>query len=86
VNNGDGSITSFSVSADGSLTLLSASEASPCTGAEDMAVSRDEHFIYALSPSAVGICSYQIQPDGHLVYLPFNNPLPFGLIQGIAAR
>jgi 6-phosphogluconolactonase (cycloisomerase 2 family) len=86
VNNGDGSISSFKVREDGGLSVLSASEALPCTGAQDMAASRDHQFLYVLSPSAVGICSYRIQPDGHLVYLPFNNPLPYALIQGIAAR
>lgn len=86
INDGDGSISSFTIAPNGALTLLLASEASACAGAEDAAVSRDQRFLYVLSPSSAGICAYQIQKDGHLADLPFSNPLPYAMIQGIAAR
>jgi len=84
--NAGGSVTGYSVSPDGSLTILDADgrTAAPGTGVLDLDTSRNGRFLYGrLGNGMIG--AWAIDADGHLTNLGAANGLPAGAA-GIAAE
>lgn len=67
-NAGDGSISSFRIGHEGSLSLVNAAAGvtSPADGITDIAVSRNGHHIYAITPRGRTVAAFDIQHDGRL--------------------
>jgi 6-phosphogluconolactonase len=82
VNAGSGTITGFSVAADGSLALLDPSGVSANLGAGshplDPAVSGNGRFLYNLTDGNHAITGFQIGEDGSLTQVSVTNGLPAG--------
>jgi 6-phosphogluconolactonase (cycloisomerase 2 family) len=78
----DGTISSYTVAPDGSLTLLKAIAAGPIgVPVLDLALTANSHFLYGVD--AGQIVAYSVGQDGSLTALPAGSGLPAG--QGIAA-
>jgi len=85
-NAGSGSISSYAIGNDGSISLLNAIAGSTGAGSSpiDMAFSNNGSFLYALSAAAHSVSIFQAQPDGSLVALG-NLAVPVGAV-GLAAK
>lgn len=85
-NAASGSISSYQVSADGSLTLMNATAGLTGAGSSpiDMAFSNNSAYLYALNSGTHTIRSFQVQADGSLVFLA-DTWVPAGSV-GLAAR
>jgi 6-phosphogluconolactonase (cycloisomerase 2 family) len=86
-NAGSGSISSYSVGRDGSLTLLNSQAAFIGNGSHpiDMALSTNSHYLYALASNAQTINAFQVQADGSLTPIGSVGGLPASM-SGLAAR
>jgi 6-phosphogluconolactonase (cycloisomerase 2 family) len=88
-NTGTGTISSYSVGADGSLTLLKA--VAGFTGASsapiDMALSANSKYLYVLSAAQGTVSAFQVETNGNLMRLASTavGRVPMGS-QGIAAQ
>lgn len=83
-NAGSASLSLYEVDEKGRLTLLNAraGETGAGTGPTDAAASRNERYVYALSPSSRTVIGFAVQGDGSLVFLgSFGGlgPAPAGL-------
>ncbi|MGN6870981.1 MAG: lactonase family protein [Solirubrobacteraceae bacterium] len=70
-NTGSGTISSYTIGHDGSLTLLAADAASTGAGSApiDIALSRDSRFLYAVASGTHAINGFAVQGDGTLTSL-----------------
>ena len=88
-NAGSGTLSGFSVAADGSLALLNPSRISAALGAGshplDEAVSGNGNFLYDLADGQHGITGFSIGADGSLTQVGFNGGLPAGTVGLIAS-
>lgn len=79
----DGTISSYRIAPDGSLTLLQAVAAGPlAVPVLDMALSENSHFLYAVD--AGSIVAFRVAQNGSLTPIPAGSGLPSGV--GLAAR
>lgn len=83
---GSGSVSSFSVSHDGELTLLGSADTGGLASVPiDLSVTPDGRFLYVLASFAGQVKEFRIEHDGHLTPIGSMGGLPI-TIQGIAAR
>ena len=85
--NGSGSVSGFSITPDGSISLIDPSGASALIagGVNDVALSGNSRYLYVLGTGAnLAIHAYRIDPDGHLTALGLVGGLPTGT-RGLAA-
>lgn len=77
-NTGSTSLSLYVVGQDGRLTLLDgrAGETGPGTGPTDAAVSRNERYLYALSPRSQNVIAFTVEADGSLVSIGSFGGLP----------
>ena len=86
-NFGDGTISTYELGADGSITLLDAVAATTVVGGpgiRDEAISSDGRFLYALHADARKVFAWEVGEDGTLVALGSANGLP-ATAAGLAA-
>jgi 6-phosphogluconolactonase (cycloisomerase 2 family) len=85
-NTGSGSISSYTISFDGGLTLLNAlaGETGPGSGPIDVDLTNDGRFLYALSSAGGKIDAFRVQAQGGLIPLS-GVTVPLGS-NGLAAR
>ncbi|MGO4883427.1 MAG: lactonase family protein [Bryobacteraceae bacterium] len=85
-NTASGTISSYAVSADGTLALLNAAAGTPGNITPiDMAMSAGGNFLYVRDAGNGGISAYSVASDGSLTPLAGASGIPSGA-QGIAAR
>ncbi len=88
-NTGSGSITGYSIAADGSLTILDADGRTGITGAGstpiDLALSRDSRYLYSTNTGNGTISAFLVRADGSLESIAGATGLPTGIV-GLAAR
>src|SRR6266404_4794963 len=85
--NGSGSVSGFSIAADGSISLIDPNGASALIGAgvNDIALSSNSRYLYVLQTGgAQAIHAFRIERDGHLAPLGPVGGLPAGT-RGLAA-
>lgn len=85
LNNGSGTVSMFQVTG-GDLSLVSTGEGAPCQGAEDMAFTRDNDYLFVLSPMGSGICTYKVEAGGHLSTQPTDVVVPTTAVQAILVQ
>jgi hypothetical protein len=81
------SVSAFTIAPDGSISLLDANGATAVIagGVNDIALSGDSRYLYALGTGAVpAIHTFRIERDGHLVPLGPVGGIPAGT-RGLAA-
>jgi 6-phosphogluconolactonase (cycloisomerase 2 family) len=88
---GDGQISLYRVGRDGSLELVEsdADGGAATTGASDMALSRNSHFLYQLNSLEGTINAFRVNSNGSLTFLQTvlaTRPDPMGATLGLAAR
>ena len=86
-NTGSNTISSYTVSEDGSLTLLDAVAASTGAGSVpiDMALSNNSRFLYVRNGGNGMVDGFRVQGDGSLTFVTNATGVPSGA-QGLAAR
>ena len=86
-NTGSGTISSYTISGDGSLALLSATAATLASGGipVDMALTDDSQFLYARDAGNGSVAGFGVAADGSLTPLASVPGVPSGA-QGVAAR
>ena len=86
-NTGSGVVSSYTLGADGTLTLLNSVAAN--VGANsfpiDMALNNSSRYLYVLANGLQTVEAFSVAPDGSLTKIDSAGGLPFGT-QGIAAR
>lgn len=87
MNTASGTISSYEISSEGSLTLLDAAAASPGAGSTptDAALSDDSKFLYVRDPLLNTVDAFRVEADGSLTPLGTTPGVPTGG-QGLAAR
>jgi 6-phosphogluconolactonase (cycloisomerase 2 family) len=87
MNTASGTISSYEISSEGSLTLLDATAASPGAGSTptDAALSDDSRFLYVRDPLLKTVDAFRVEADGSLTLLGTTPGVPTGG-QGLAAR
>jgi 6-phosphogluconolactonase (cycloisomerase 2 family) len=86
-NFGDGTISSYTIAADGRLELLQAVAGTTVEGqpgVRDEALSRDGRYLYALHADVQQLFGWQVQPDGTLTPVGAFGDLPT-TVAGLAA-
>jgi 6-phosphogluconolactonase (cycloisomerase 2 family) len=70
-NTGSGSVSSYAIGHDGSVTLLASVSGSTGSGSApiDMALSRNSRYLYALGAGSHAITGFRVQSDGSLTPL-----------------
>jgi 6-phosphogluconolactonase len=81
-NTGSGSISTYRIGTDGSLSLQNPTSAATGSGPIDAALSKDSHYLYALSSGAVD--AFRVADDGSLTAITGASGLPAGSV-GLAA-
>ena len=86
-NTGSGTISSFHLGNDGSLTLNDgvAGSTGPSSMPIDAAFSQGSRYLYVLTPGTLSISAFQVNSDGSLTPLPGATGLPI-TSAGLAAR
>ena len=86
-NTGSGTISSYLISPDGSLSLLDAAAAvtGPGTAPIDFALSNDSHFLFVRLGTKGTVAGFRVESDGSLTPLGTKSGVPAGA-QGVAAR
>jgi len=87
-NKGSGSISSYSVSPQGELTLMAgvaADTGGPISVPIDMDVTRDGKYVYIITSFIGTVKGYRVEKDGSLTFVTSVNGLPITM-QGIVAR
>jgi 6-phosphogluconolactonase len=83
---GSGTVSTFSVSHEGELTLLGSADTGGVASVPiDLALSRDGRFLYVLASFSGAVKGFRIENDGSLTPVGGANGLPI-TIQGIVAR
>jgi 6-phosphogluconolactonase (cycloisomerase 2 family) len=87
-NTGSGTVSGYSVSSGGSLSLLDADGVTGVTGLGpiDMALSVNSHFLYALNSGDGTISAFRVNHDGSLSSLPGVAGIPMISANGLAVR
>ena len=87
-NTGSGTVSSYTIAADGSITLLEAVAADTGAGTApaDAAISADNQYLYVRNGGNGTIDAFQIMADGILVHLDNDGGLPMSGVAGLAAR
>jgi 6-phosphogluconolactonase (cycloisomerase 2 family) len=86
-NFGDGTISSYSIAADGTIELAEAVAGATRLGepgVRDEAISNDGRFLYALDADAQMVHGWRIDADGHLSEVGAADGLP-STVAGLAA-
>lgn len=86
-NTGSGVVSSYTLDANGTLTLLSsvAANLGPTSFPIDMALNNSSRYLYVLANGLQTVEAFSVAPDGSLTKIDSAGGLPFGT-QGIAAR
>ena len=86
-NTGTGVVSSYTLSSDGTLTLLNsvAANVGANTFPIDMALNNSSRYLYVLANGLQTVEAFSVAPDGSLTKIDSAGGLPFGT-QGIAAR
>jgi 6-phosphogluconolactonase (cycloisomerase 2 family) len=86
-NTGNGTISSYSIGNDGTLTLINATAADlgPTSAPRDMALSINSRFLYVQIGGGTAVAAFRIGQNGALTPLETEGGLPLGA-QGIAAK
>lgn len=86
-NTGSGTISSYEIAGDGTLTLIEGDAASTGDGSSptDMALSVNSRFLYVLESASNLVSAFEVGKDGSLMLIGEFGDLPPGT-QGIAAR
>jgi 6-phosphogluconolactonase (cycloisomerase 2 family) len=86
-NTGDGTISGFAISFDGTLSLLNPNGTTAVAGAGpiDAALSNDSRFLYVLNSGSASLSAFGVGADGSLRPVPGIAGLPAGA-NGVAAR
>jgi alkylhydroperoxidase family enzyme len=86
-NTGTGTISSYLIAADGSLSLLNATAAvtGPGTAPIDFALSDDSHFLFVRLGTKETVAAFRVESNGSLTPLGTVEGVPAGA-QGLAAR
>lgn len=86
-NTGTGNVSSYAVTFDGALQLLSSEAASTGSGSSplDEAVSNDSRYLYVLTPGTQSIQSFSIARDGSLTPLS-QTSVHLSSVSGLVAR
>ena len=86
-NTGDGTISGFAISFDGTLSLLNPNGTAAVAGAGpiDAALSNDSRFLYVLNSGSASLSAFRVDSDGSLSTVPGIVGLPAGA-NGLAAR
>lgn len=86
-NTGSGTISSYGVGDEGTLTLLNSVAGN--TGLDsapiDMALNNNSRFLYVLAGGSQSVFSFRVNKDGTLTMIDTDGGLPLG-VQGIAAK
>jgi 6-phosphogluconolactonase (cycloisomerase 2 family) len=86
-NTGSGTVSSYTIAADGSISLLDAAAGvtGEGTGPVDAAISADNQYLYVRNGGTGTLDTFHIMADGSLVHLDNDGGLPMGAA-GLAAR
>ena len=86
-NTGSGTISSYGIGEDGTLTLANAvaGDTGPGSGPIDMAVNNSSRFLYVIVAGTQSVASFRVERDGSLTLIDTDGGLPLGA-QGIAAK
>jgi 6-phosphogluconolactonase (cycloisomerase 2 family) len=84
-NTGSNDISSYTIGADGSLTLLSAVAGQTGAGPIDMTVARGGTYLYALNGADGTISAFRLAMDGSLTAIAGASGLPAGAASGITS-
>jgi len=86
-NTGSGSVSSYAIGFDGTLTLLNSVAANTGSGSGplDAAISNDKRFMYFLTPGTGNIQGFELGTDGSLTTVNTISPIPASA-GGLAAR
>ena len=86
-NTGSGTISSYGISEDGTLTLANAvaGDTGPGSAPIDMAVNNSSRFLYVIVAGTQSVASFRVERDGSLTLIDTDGGLPLGA-QGIAAK
>ena len=86
-NTGSGTISSYGIGEDGTLTLANAVAGDTGAGSApiDMAVNNSSRFLYVIVAGTQSVASFRVERDGSLTLIDTDGGLPLGA-QGIAAK
>ena len=86
-NTGSGTISSYGIGDDGTLTLINgtAADTGPTSAPIDMAVNNSSRFLYVIAAGTQSVVSFRVGRDGSLTQIDTDGGLPLGA-QGIAAK
>src|SRR5437763_3728405 len=86
-NTGSGTISSYGIGDDGTLTLINgtAADTGPTSAPIDMAVNNSSRFLYVIAAGTQSVVSFRVGRDGSLTMIDTDGGLPLGA-QGIAAK
>ena len=86
-NTGSGTVSSYSIAHNGTLTLLNAHAGQMGAGSKpaDSAFSQNGRFLYVLGEGSFAVSAFQFQSDGSLTPLAGASGLPMSTV-GLAAR
>src|SRR5436190_4322149 len=86
-NTGSGTISSYGIGDDGTLTLINgtAADTGPTSAPIDMAVNNSSRFLYVIVAGTQSVASFRVGRDGSLTLIDTDGGLPLGA-QGIAAK
>jgi len=86
-NTGSGTISSYGIGEEGTLTLANAvaGDTGPGSAPIDMAVNNSSRFLYVIVAGTQSVASFRVERDGSLTLIDTDGGLPLGA-QGIAAK
>jgi 6-phosphogluconolactonase len=86
-NTGSGTISSYGIGADGTLTLINgtAADLGPTSAPIDMALNNSSRFLYVIAAGTQSVASFRLGGNGILMLIDTDGGLPVGS-QGIAAK
>jgi len=86
-NTGSGTISSYGIGEDGTLSLISPIAADTGLGSApiDMALNNSSRFLYVIAAGTQSVLSFRVGRNGVLTLIDTDGGLPFG-VQGIAAK
>ncbi len=86
-NTGSGTISSYGIGEDGTLTLINgtAADTGPTSAPIDMALNNSSRFLYVIAAGTQSVVSFRVARDGVLTPIDTDGGLPLGA-QGIAAK
>ena len=85
-NAGNATISTYGVDTDGELTLLFPVAGNTIGGPQDLAVSNDGRYLYAISRGAHTITEFAVNNDGSLILIGSIDDLAMSSSNGLVAR